>query len=456
MLRSLRSRIAREQGAIVIYVAVAVLALTAFTTFAVDYGILWTARAQAQTVADFAAHAGAVALAYDDFTDDASGATAATGAARTVAGTMKVFNQTPGDSSVDVSFPACPDGTLNCVKVDVYRDTAHSNALPAFFGRLLGVTGQNVQATATAQAQFAGGNDCLAPFAVPDKWIESWDAKKGENKTKEWKAGSTFDGYCEQKGDTIDMAGCSGSETPDVYVPPFLGETNPTGYRFLDVAKKKSGGDIGRKMTIDDIKRDPLSDFTRGIDGKSYIPLDLPRKDGQSGASAYGASIMTCNGTLITIGQYVNYLGDPKTLGDAEMKATDDAIDALIAMDPGAYFDVGKKSGNTYTVKGSCAQANPPCAEAKNGLSPRILAVPVFNTKLYEDCRFGRNGCSPSQLKLQVSNIIGVFISKNKDKKGEDDGKFEGYIIPIPGVHTSGGLPIDRDFSFLRTIGMVR
>src|SRR5206468_4796273 len=57
-----------ERGAILIQVAISIMALTAFSAFVVDYGVLWVARGQAQNAADAGALAGAIALAYDDTT----------------------------------------------------------------------------------------------------------------------------------------------------------------------------------------------------------------------------------------------------------------------------------------------------------------------------------------------------------------------------------------------------
>src|SRR5213592_3728908 len=58
-----------ERGAVLIQVAISILALTAFTTFVVDYGVLWVARGQAQNAADAGALAGATARAFDDVAD---------------------------------------------------------------------------------------------------------------------------------------------------------------------------------------------------------------------------------------------------------------------------------------------------------------------------------------------------------------------------------------------------
>ena len=67
-----RSERRSERGAMLVQVAVALLALIACGTLTVDFGALWLTRAQAQSAADAAAMAGAVALSYDasDKTDN--------------------------------------------------------------------------------------------------------------------------------------------------------------------------------------------------------------------------------------------------------------------------------------------------------------------------------------------------------------------------------------------------
>ena len=55
-----------ERGAVFIHVAIGLLVLMAFMAFVADYGMLWVARAQAQSSADGGALAGAASLAYDN------------------------------------------------------------------------------------------------------------------------------------------------------------------------------------------------------------------------------------------------------------------------------------------------------------------------------------------------------------------------------------------------------
>ena len=61
---SRQSRLQSERGAIIIHVAFALMALLVFTSFVIDYGVMWVSRRQAQNVVDSAALAGALALMW--------------------------------------------------------------------------------------------------------------------------------------------------------------------------------------------------------------------------------------------------------------------------------------------------------------------------------------------------------------------------------------------------------
>src|SRR5262245_44667348 len=192
-MQTLRSRGSSEQGAILIQVAICLLALIAFTAFVVDYGVMWTGRSQAQTAADAGALAGAVALAFDSPTDFAAAKTKA----RATAVQNKVWGEQPDVQLTDVTFPPCPPGAPGlpdtCVRVDAFRNQSRGNALPIFFGQLVGVSSQGVRATATAQVIAANAVECMKPWAVADKWQEHWEG--GSASAAPWTPQSTFDKY---------------------------------------------------------------------------------------------------------------------------------------------------------------------------------------------------------------------------------------------------------------------
>ncbi|HSG00952.1 MAG TPA: pilus assembly protein TadG-related protein, partial [Vicinamibacterales bacterium] len=186
-----------------IHVAFALLALLAFTTFVVDYGVLWVARRQAQNSADAGALAGAIAAAYDDPNDLTDTGPAKQNAYAATQNNI-VFGQPPSVViSSDITFPTCPDGYGRCIRVDTYRTVARGNPLPMFFGQLIGLDNQDVRAMAMAQIVPGNTSECLKPWAVPDKW--------DERQTPEWDATDTFDRY-DRDFNVI--------PNPDVYIPP--------------------------------------------------------------------------------------------------------------------------------------------------------------------------------------------------------------------------------------------
>ena len=67
----LTRRLSSDRGAVLIQTAIAMIALMAFSAFAVDYGVLWSARRQAQNAADAAAMAGAISMGFVDMDDQA-------------------------------------------------------------------------------------------------------------------------------------------------------------------------------------------------------------------------------------------------------------------------------------------------------------------------------------------------------------------------------------------------
>ena len=106
----------------------AILVLTAFAMFVIDYGLLWVSRNQAQNAADAGALAGATALALDDF-DDRTATGPAKLAARSFALANNVWDAAPDvQMAADVrfypdapaAFPASCAGD-DCIRVDVHR-----------------------------------------------------------------------------------------------------------------------------------------------------------------------------------------------------------------------------------------------------------------------------------------------------------------------------------------------
>jgi len=161
--------------------AVGVMVFIGMLAFVVDYGVMWVGRGQAQNAADAGALAGAVAMALDTngWTDRTETGPARAAALR-MAQSNAIWSATPSvNVATDVFFtgdpaamcPADVNGRTPCIRVDVYRNQARGNPLPAIFGRAVGLVNQGVRATATARVAVANASDCLKPWAIPDKWL---------------------------------------------------------------------------------------------------------------------------------------------------------------------------------------------------------------------------------------------------------------------------------------------
>jgi hypothetical protein len=274
--------------------------------------VFWLSRRQAQNAADAGALAGAVAMAYD------VGAVSTSAVA--TAGQNPIFGEAAVvDPNTDLTYPSCPDGTATCVRVDVVRSTARGNPLPVFFGGLVGRTGQTTRATATAQAASANAVECLKPFALPDRWVDSTPAVLP----------STFG------------AG-------DFYAPPT--STDPgTGYGMAD---------RGQPLVI---KVATSTTMTMG----TFFPVELSVA-GCGSNNCYSEAIIGCTDSIRGI-------GDTLTLGAVgQTQATIDGVTVIINQDPGASWD-----SSTQSVVGGCA---PACGG--RAFSPRLVAVPVIDPRV--------------------------------------------------------------------------
>jgi len=408
-----------ERGAVLIQAALAVMALTAFTAFIVDYGVFWVARNQAQTAADAGALAGAVALAYDESvyppTSGGMAEQSALKAARCASGSAScssapllsnpaavqgvVWPSQPGASSTVSVTWACPPGfTGKCLRVDVFRDGQGngSTALPVFAAPLLGLRSQGVRATASARWAAANATNCLRPFAIPDKWTENVTA-------------GTFDHW-----------NTDGTEKNphDVYIPPT--QSDWTGYKYPD--------NVGDLVTLI-----PGSTNDRTIAGNGWsLMIDLP--DGNGGwvtGNTNTANIATCAGHTVRTGQYL-----PTENGGTGQ--IDHYTQDLIHQDNSATWDSSNK-----TVISS------------NPNRPRVVPIAVFDVDEYQQRKVNsdRTPCSAAGIGgqcVKIVSILGFFVLDEPV-----NGTVRGYLYSDPGEFVAGP-PIQEGASFLHIIQLVR
>jgi hypothetical protein len=365
-----------DRGAVLVHVAVAMIGLMAFSTFVVDYGVLWSARRQAQNAADAAAMSGAAAFAFDEPYNQ-NPLAAGKAAAFRVSQRNPVWGEVPSVvPATDITFPAGPDCHVlldspfqlyDCIRVDVHRNAGRNNPLPIFFGQLVGLSGQGVRATATARMYPANTVRCLKPWAIPD---------------------------------AFDVPLTS-------YLPPNASSPRDSQYTLYFA--------LGSDLVL------------HGALPATVAPGSLHTLDlgGAGSAASYQANIGGCSATPVG-------LGDALTPDVDDMQIqTLDGVNALIALDAGATWNTGtKRIENSCASDGTC----PPYT-----LSPRLVALAVFDPKVYTDSG-----------ELRIVNLLGFFI---KHMNGAD---IEGAITTIPGTFETSRPGMAREAAFVKTLALVR
>jgi hypothetical protein len=437
MAKIRRSRDGGERGAVLVHVALAMLVLIAFSALAIDYGALLVSRSQAQNAADAAALAGAGSLAWDDPDDvaRAQAAAKATGEANKVLGAapsilpnppLALPAPLPNPATGDVRLIPCPPGAPGlpdtCIRADVYRSAARSNALPTFFAQILGLTSQDVRAMATAQVTTGNASECMRPWAVADKWTENWE--NGAASTAPWTVDSVFDKYMKSGSGYVPDPSVT---TPDVYTAPT--STDPGSGFTPFLANGDPSAMYGLELQL------KIGSAEDRISSGWFQALDLPNADGSasSGGSDYRYNIGHCNPNVFQIGDTI-----PTETGNM-VGPTKQGIDDLVATDPGASWNT-----STNSLQGSCAPGV--CPGGYQARSPRIVPVVLFNVDDFFQ------GSPNGKSTVTISNIMGFFV----EGMGGPGNKYVlGRLAAIPGMHKAGS-NVDETASFMRKVLLVR
>lgn len=447
MIRQVPPRGRRERGAILVQVAVAMLALVAFSALTIDYGIIWMSRRQAQNVADAAALSGAISMAFDapgDF-NRARLAAKTVGEENTVFGLRPTIELGEGDNAditQDISFPDCPESAggfeERCIRVNVYRN-AFRDPLPTFFAKIFDIHAQGIRATATAQWVAGNQIQCLLPFAAIDRWSDSYDDNKDNTYFKTdsitnpgvdgW---SPNDHYQPRQGDT--------------YVPPYNGNTNHTGW--------KTTTDYGRQLII---KAGSLNDkvYSSGW----ALQVDLPDS---TGSKDYNWNIRNCNEQPVGIAkeeEECDAVNEP--IGCISIKTgmaqgpTRDGITAVYSYDPGARWDWNADGPNGEGAGGIVG--------GKGFASPRVRPMVILDIDHYM-----AQGCSGTTCIGKVANVIGFFVEgmcRDVANRGELDPGMVcpnptkdvvGRIVTLPSTVAQGAGEVEETASFLQIVRLVR
>lgn len=473
-----------ERGAVIIHVAFALIALLAFTSFVVDYGIMWVSRRQAQNVADGAALAGAIAYMIDGqsfpVVDRSAQVFAAVnpvwGEGNSSSNVVVMLSGPPALPQFD-SIPPC--GTdPGCVRVDVYRNmpdryspgTTRGNPLPTFFAHIVGLADQGVRATATAET--AAGNlvRCLLPFAVADRWADATD-EMVDTSTYSYDGrhliGDPIGGW--SPNDLYQDASVGGL---DWYVPslaPLPPGVQHTGWTVT--------GDYGRQLILKDGE---VGQFSAGWANK----IDLP---GSVGSADYREDIKGCNPAEVGIAAVgetcAGYPPSGTTIPEAKagclgvasgltVGPTEQGVDgggpggpSVLEQDPGAQW-----SWSATGPKGEAGAVVKADGVTLNMSSPRIRPIAIFDIAHYmanPACKAqAGTGCV-----IRVANIVGFFVEGMCDDvraagkldpgqtcapNPEGRNQVVGRIVTLPSSFAAGVGSVTEDAAFLQIVRLVR
>jgi hypothetical protein len=315
-----------RRGATIVLMAVAGLALLGMIALAVDLGMAFTARSEAQRVADAAALAGGSAFL------DVPGAVAEQ-AARDRAyeyALRNVVRNEPVDSS-EVTVEVLTDERK--VRVWINR-----GALPTWFARALGIDQVDIGAMAAAQ-----------PFAVPDVWH---DEDQDENNNHWWDEGEEWE-WDPEEGDFYKQY-----DPPDTVGATGFGSDYRTDYP----------GDHGRPIQLK--AADPNNEYVPapGVFLPWRIPEDPDMEScgpgggggSEQGGAVYRRNICSCNDSEVE-------LGEPYDIEPGNMVGpTWQGVKDLIDQDVNAFWDPDLNDG----LGG---------VNSEHGLaSPRVVKIALF------------------------------------------------------------------------------
>ena len=340
-----------ERGATLVLMAVLSAVLVAMLALAIDLGMLYDTRGEAQRAADAAALAGV--SAFINVLPPSSPFVVAHDRAMDYAG-QNTMRGTPIDTTTEVTAVVWQD----TVQVTVARASVGT-----WFARIFGIRSVPIGARATAEASPAGNSTCLAPLAVPDIWFETSTGAGGQdaNSNRVW---DSNEAWVYQPG---------GGDLYARYAP-----TTPSATGYGSAFRNGTGytNDIGRPIIMK--AQNPTQSLTSGF----FYPW---RIGSSTGASDYRNNFGTCNPAQIQ-------LNVPYDIENGNMVGpTRQAVNGLIALDPGAAWDAttGQIINSAYG-----AGAN----------SPRVLTIGLFDPAQIAGIQGGGN------LKIRFNNFALFFL----------------------------------------------
>ena len=412
---SIKSARRDERGATLVLMALTVFLALGMSALAIDYGMIKSAKAEAQRAMDAAALAGASAFINSD--PDFNYDSAAQYRAKEFAAKHTVHSV-----AVDTNVPPTGNLTVN-VDLDAHEVTATytGHGIPLWFANIFGTSTMAVNALATAHVEESGVATCVKPVAIPDIWNNAPNLvapKKGAPAESEDLNGNhLFDykdinnnGYWDD-GETEPRKFTPGADTYD---------SASTGY---GTAFRDSYG------TGDQVK---VKDY-----GRQMILMTLGPKDNvvSSMYYAWGNDATVTNSDSLaarirgTNCSPVELQTEYRAANGGHTGPVQAAWEDLINSDAGAAWDE-----HTNTVTGSDYHGNWMDA------SPRAIVVGLYDPSLYAN--------TPSANSIKFINLAKVWVDQRPPCAGQGagnckqpiTGRFLGFLGGGPSGETTGTL----------------
>lgn len=380
------SKLRSERGAVLVLMAFALVAFLGIAALAIDLGLLFVARSEAQRAADAAAHAGAGY--FLGAPNDGVGARAAAvsmAAANTVRG-QPVTLDPALDVDVDMS------GSRRLVRVRVLRTEGSGGGVPTLFARILGVPEVGVSASAAAEVFTVGESQCIIPIAIPDRFCTDWDGV----------ACSSLSGFGDGPGDV--QRYIPWIQNPAAPPAEWVFNANATGFSAADrglaftlvpgVGGGPPGGPPGQGGGPPGQGGGPPGQGGGSAGGgggfaiTSWWNFTVRRDQGNVGNPSVG--------TLFNCGVGVG-LGDDMTVVPGARIQLRSYFDSIVAEDPLAVWNPTADGGRGCVTTGG----SDICRS-----SPRIRPIVLY------DPTDGPTGPANSSPPFQVANLLGVFVEE--------------------------------------------
>jgi Flp pilus assembly protein TadG len=366
---SRKSALREERGVTLVLMALMLFLALGMSALAIDYGMIKSAKAEAQRAMDAAALAGASAFLISD--PDANIPHIADSLAHDFANKHDVHRMDITDPEVTVVVDV-PNTTVTASYI--------SPGIPLWFASIFGTSTMGITALAAAHVEATNLAACVKPVAIPDMWNNKPHLKSG--KEIEDLVPDHAWGFKDLNGN----GGWDEKETEPWTYDPSLGDSyDPATDGYGSTARTDLNKDYGRQIMLMAIspKDGAVSSF--------YYAWGHQPSDNSASQLASRIRGETCE-EAETDTPYTYELTNGGKVGPITS-----AWDDLINQDPAAYW-------NGTTVAGSNKGAN------WLDHSPRVVLVGMYNVGLY--------GGSPPDNVVRFNNIAKVFVEKRSCGSG--------------------------------------